>query len=465
LRSGDVAFAKEKWDSLLRAYQFLRSTYGSEAYPRNFGIGHGWIEGGPFLPVRTELYQASLAAEAIQSLSSLAQILGRSDTPADLIESFKREQAALNTAFWSAEKNMFGYALDPQGKRVDVGSVLSTVPMWFGLLDTDKANLMIDQLAAEDHQTDWGMRIVSDKEPRYDPGGYHYGAVWPLFTGWASVAEYRYHRPFAAYDNLRSNALLTFQGSLGHFSEVLSGDYYQELSTSSPHQIWSAAMVVSPLLRGMFGLEENALTHTLSFTPHFPADWTSVSVSNLRCGDATIQLAYTKTAEGISLQVQRTGLGECVLTFSPALSLRAEVGGAELNGHHIQTNPELNAHDQHVSVSFPVSQGESTLRIRTRDDFELTYTATLPPIGSPSQGLRITSEMWSSSRDALTLEVEGLPGKSYDLAVWNPAQIASVDGAKITKNALGDQVLRISVPAGTGNSYVTAKVVLHFGKR
>ena len=46
---------------------------------------------------------------------------------------------------------------------------------------------------------------------------------------------------------------------LGRTTEVLSGDYYTQLSTSTPHQIWSSAMVISPLLRGMMGLEVNAL--------------------------------------------------------------------------------------------------------------------------------------------------------------------------------------------------------------
>ena len=58
-----------------------------------------------------------------------------------------------------------------------------------------------------DHQADWGMRIISDSS-RYSGGGYHYGSVWPLFTGWASVGEYRYHRALPAYANLRANALL-----------------------------------------------------------------------------------------------------------------------------------------------------------------------------------------------------------------------------------------------------------------
>src|SRR6266480_654693 len=112
--------------------------------------------------------------------------------------------------------------------------------------------------------------IWSSQDPRYNPGGYHFGSVWPLFTGWASVGEYRYHRALPAYLNLRANALQALDGSLGHVTEVLSGDYYQGISTSSPHQIWSAAMVVSPILRGMLGLEANAISHNLVFAPHIP---------------------------------------------------------------------------------------------------------------------------------------------------------------------------------------------------
>src|SRR5207248_4444932 len=143
--------------------------------------------------------------------------------------------------------------------------------MWFGLLDKPKADAMITQLADFDQQADWGMRIISDHSPKFSGGGYHFGSVWPLFTGWASVGEYRYHRSLPGYSNLRANALLAFDGSLGHVTEVLSGNYYQQLSTSSPHQIWSAAMVVSPMLRGMLGLQQDSLSKKLSFAPEVPA--------------------------------------------------------------------------------------------------------------------------------------------------------------------------------------------------
>src|SRR5207253_4968674 len=153
------------------------------------------------------------------------------------------------------------------------------------LTDEDKSQATIQQLADADLQTDWGTRIISNRSPIYNGSGYHFGSVWPLFTGWASVGEYRYHQALPAYANLRANALLAFDGSLGHVTEVLSGDYYQQLSTSSPHQIWSAAMVVSPMLRGMLGLRQDALSKKLSFAPEVPADWTYFRVRNVQVGN------------------------------------------------------------------------------------------------------------------------------------------------------------------------------------
>ena len=78
-QSGDVAFAKEKWDNLWHAYEFLRSTYDEKEFPKNIGVGHGWVEGGPLLPVKTELYQSSLGIEALRALSNLARLAGKQD--------------------------------------------------------------------------------------------------------------------------------------------------------------------------------------------------------------------------------------------------------------------------------------------------------------------------------------------------------------------------------------------------
>ena len=460
-RSGDLGFACEKWDSLWKAYEFLKSTYSAQGLPQNFGFGHGWIEGGPLLPVQTELYQCALGAEALHALSHLARLLGKDDVSQKLGEEFARQKKLVDQAFWSPTKNSYVYALDPSGQRIESVSVLASVPLWFGLLDEDKAERTLDQLGDADHQTDWGMRIISSRNPLYNPDGYHYGSVWPLFTGWAAVGEYRYHHVQSAYANLRSNALLALDGELGHVTEVLSGDSYQALSTSSPHQIWSAAMVVSPLLRGLLGLEADATTHQLRFAPHIPADWSSFDVHNVKVAEDTIDLSYKRTEDGITLEMRRTGSGDCTMEFSPAVSLRADSIGAEINGHRVAVHMERNREDQHLSLRFPINAGLSTLHIHLRNDFGYSMSSTLPALGERSQGLRVVSETWGPRNETLTLDVAGIPGKQYDFILRDSNQIATVEGAKLITENDGEKAMRVLVP-GTGSSYAHETTVIHF---
>jgi len=460
--SGDVGFAHDKWDSLWRAYEFLKSTYSTQGLPQNFGFGHGWIEGGPLLPVQTELYQSALGAEALHALSNLAHLTGKDDLSKKLGEEFARQKKLVDQAFWSTEKNLYAYALDLNGQRMESASVLATVPLWFGLLDQDNAQPMIDRLARADHQTDWGMRIISSQNPLYDPGGYHYGSVWPLFTGWAAAGEYRYHRALPAYSNLRSNALLALDGALGHVTEVLSGDYYQPLSTSSPHQIWSAAMVVSPLLRGLLGLQSDAASHQLRFAPHVPAGWKSFEVHNIHVAGAVVDLKYSRNEDGITLEVRRTGSGDCAIEFSPALSPRAEIASAEINGRPVSLRVERNHGDQHVTVRFPISGGPSTLHIRLRNDFAYDISSNLPQLGEHSQGLRVISESWDPKDQSLTVNVSGIPRKQYDLMLWNSGQVASVEGGKLITETNGDTRIRVELPGTDYSSYVDGKVLIHF---
>jgi len=460
VQSGDVAFARDKWDNAWRAYQFLRSTYDSNGFAQNAGIGHGWVEGGPLLPVKNEYYQAGLGVEALQALSNLARLVGKDDISKQAAAEFEKTKPALDQAFWSPGIKSYAFALKQDNQRADEVSVLATVPMWFGLPDPNHADDTIAQLAAEDHQTDWGMRIISRRSKVYDGSGYHYGAVWPLFTGWASVGEYRYHRALPAYSNLRANALLGGDGSLGHFTEVLSGDYYQSFATSSPHQIWSAAMVVSPILRGMFGLQTDAEKHQITFAPHVPADWTSFAIRGVHVGAVSVDFEYHKTADSLVLNTKRTGSGDCWAEFSPALSLRTQVVSVETNGRPVPFKMLPNENDQHLYMRFPVYGGGNSVVIRLKNDFGLTLSNGLPPLGSASRELRVISESWNVSRNQLTLEVAGLEGHRYELGVWNPSQVSSVDGAVLTK--LGK--LEIEMPQGAADSYVLQTVAIHFGR-
>lgn len=463
--SGDVEFAKENWNSFWKAYQFLKSTYEESGLPKNFGVGHGWVEGGPLLPVKTELYQSGLGAEALDALAELAKAAGKNEEAESLSAEFERQKAKVEEALWSPERKIYAFGLDTSGKRIEEPSVLATVPMWFGLLDRSRSKTMIEQLAARDHSTDWGVRIISDHSPLYSAGGYHFGSVWPLFTGWASVGEYRYHQAHPALQALRANALLALDGSLGHVTEVLSGTYYQGLSTSSPHQIWSAAMVVSPILRGLLGLEGDALSRTITLAPTLPADWSFFAVRGLRAGDATLDVTFHRMESEMQFEIKRSGSGDCFLALQPAISLRAEVSSVELNGRPLPFHLEKNETDQHVQMRFAVYGGTNALRIRLRNDFGVAYSAVLPQLGRKSEGLRILSETWSEANNRLILELEGTPGALYSLAYFRGEELSSVEGATRSPSNGGSGHFTVTLPPDSSSESVRSKITLHFGRK
>jgi hypothetical protein len=150
------------------------------------------------------------------------------------------------------------------------------------------------------------------------------------------------------------------------------------------------------------------------------------------------------------------------MEFSPGLSPRAQVSSAEINGRPVSLRVERNSEDQHLVLRFPVHSGASTLHIRVRHDFGYDISSNLPPLGERSQGLRVISESWGPKYESLTVNVSGVPGKQYDLSLWNSSQIASVEGGNLIREKNGEPRIRIELPGTDSSSYVDGKVLIHF---
>lgn len=94
-------------------------------------------------------------------LADLDRFIGQSVPPDELEAEAERQRKALDRDFWIDQAHSYAFALDQLNARLDTPSVLTTVPMWFGLLDAKHSEYTIDVLAGPDHMTDWGMRILS----------------------------------------------------------------------------------------------------------------------------------------------------------------------------------------------------------------------------------------------------------------------------------------------------------------
>ena len=165
----------------------------------------------------------------------------------------------------------------------------------------------------------------------------------------------------------------------------------------------------------------------------------------------------------MTLEVQRHGSDKdnVQLEFSPALSPRAKVGDAEVDGHKVSAQISTNENDQHASVSASIASDNTTIHLPITGDFGIAYPFAVPADGATSSNLKMVSEAWNDAHNKLQLQVAGVSGAKYVVPIFNAPNGIAVEGAVITKIESGS-ALEISFPTGAPGAYTTREVTLQF---
>jgi hypothetical protein len=265
---------------------------------------------------------------------------------------------------------------------------------------------------------------VSEREGIYDAISYHQGSVWPLFTGWVSLAEYRAGHPLSGYAHLMQNADLTWSQDLGDVTELLSGRFFVPLGRSTAHQLWSSAMVISPALRGLFGLEWNAPENTLRVTPQLPADWQDATLRDVPFGNAKLDLKFTRAGSDLAIEAVQPPAGLQLATRSP---------GARVAGNIL-----------HIPLP----------------DVEVAMSHALPEFGAETKQLKVLDQEWTPRQYSLTLSGSG--GSTYQLLLRENAANLHVhaEGAALGPLVHGLRTATVIFPANVG--YTTRAVTFQW---
>ena len=339
--SGDVAFLTAHREAIEKAWTFetAHDSDGDGIYDN--AQGTGWVESWPGAMPHQEIYLALLDQQASGAMAKIENLLKAPDSAAAAQKRADSIAKTIESEYYDQEKSCYAFSRNADGSQDRASTVYPALAWWSGKSILAHPEGCLKQFAAHTLATDWGLRDVSTDEKFYDGMSYHQGSVWPLFTGWAALAEYRANQPLAGYQMLMENANLTRAQDLGAVTELLSGDVFVPFGRSTSHQLWSSAMVITPTLRGLFGIDIDAQTKTITVNPHLPASWDHVIIRNLSVGQQTLELFLDQVGSQTTIAIHVPAeLGIKLMSTQEGAKI-LEDGRVALPRHPVEVGPFL----------------------------------------------------------------------------------------------------------------------------
>lgn len=447
--SGDTAFIQQNRKAIQRAMDFCYSTdTDGDGLIENTNVGHGWIEGGSLYRTHTEFYLAGCWAAA---LDAAAYIYGQLKFPGK--EKYARDATTMkkiiDTDFWNKEQQFFHNGKMADASFMPDATVLAAVPVYLNtVIDRSKAVKVADRLGNSYFSSDWGIRIIEDSSKKYHPGSYHAGMVWPLYGGWASLAEYKSGYYNNGYRHIMNNLLQYRHWAPGSVEETLNGDVFKPNGVCS-HQCWSETMVLQPAIEGMLGFTADAINNHLDLSPRFPWNWKFCRVYNIRVGQSKYELNMKRTADLTSYIIEAEKKTE--LNFAPAFPLHTTIESVKQNG-----KPVLFSQDgTTVYMQLKLQPGRNEISIVTKGGIGLLPVVAEPLPGDSSRGANIIRETISKNKYIAT--VSGRPGKQYELKLLHHENPVEVKGATIVRREEDQLVLQVQM-APVNDRYVEQNI-------
>lgn len=415
LKTGDSAFIRNNWNAIKKAVGFCFSTDTDQDHLiENTNVGHGWVEGGQLFGSHSSFYLTGCWAAALELSSKMAEAVGDSESAR-----YKEEARIVKTLaeeiFWDPRQRFYAYGINKDGSLRADETIMPTVPAYFGLTDRFKMWYLLKQYASNAFSTNWGTRIIGEENPLFKPTGYHYGSVWPLFTGWTALAEYRYGNPNQGFSHIMNNLNVYRNWGLGYVEEVLNGAEY-EPSGVCPHQCWSETMVIQPVIEGMLGIGVDATKNLLTLAPSIPADWDSLSVNNIRIGDELVNYTFRKDTARLWFDFQQRGDRSVTIKLMVTLPSGTVVSQVLMNGQDHPfatfTNPRFISLQSDIRL-----QGSASLEVDFTGGISVLPSVSFPAPGDRAEGMRLLDAYMKGEQYIVALE--GLSGSSDTLSIWS----------------------------------------------
>jgi len=413
-QTGDTTLVRELWPNIERAFEWSRATdTDGDGLMENPAAGAGALEVGDLqIGILSDVYLSGVWAAALDRFARMADAIGQPGRADEARAIRARALATMEAKLWTEDLGQYAFALLQDGSVNPALTAWPAAAMAFDAFEPTRGARMAAHLASSSIMTDWGARPLESGNALFDPLHYNNGAVWPFVTGFVALAQYRYHNAPAGWFALQSIARTGFDQALGRNPEVISGRLYKPLDTSVPQQFFATSMVLTPLVRGLLGLDVDVPARRVTVAPHLPPDWNAVRVDRIPVGDGQLALVIQRSSGRITATVTRAGDATPIeVVFSPALPIGARVSG---NGATVDITPG----DVHATVSATVG-GKAELSVSYAGGWSIVPPVMPARIGRRSEAARVLSERQGAD-GRYEVALEGIAGRSYTFELIAP---------------------------------------------
>ncbi|MFC6022449.1 glycogen debranching N-terminal domain-containing protein [Plantactinospora solaniradicis] len=179
-----------------------------------------------------------------------------------------------NRDFWIDDGEFYALALDAEGGQVDALASNMGHLLWSGIVDESHAERVAEHLLGDRLFSGWGVRTLSRDHARYNPIGYHTGAIWPFDNSIIALGLRRYG--FEEHAARLATRMIEASGYFGgRLPEAFAG--YDRARTRYPVQYpracspyCSSAGTPLVLLRSLLGLRPHQ--EHLTIDPAIPEE-------------------------------------------------------------------------------------------------------------------------------------------------------------------------------------------------
>jgi hypothetical protein len=277
----------------------------------------------------------------------------------------------------------------------------------------------------------------------------------------SDLAEYAYGNYPQGFSHIMNNLNIYHYWGKGFVEEVMNGATY-EPSGVCPHQCWSETMVIQPAIEGMLGLTMEDQSDKVVLTPHFPANWDSANVENIRTGNKVFDMKMKRTDKSyyFTFHVKRPGSIE--IEFSPTFPAGTKFLKVQRDGKDIFITSFGDPKNTSVLMNLAI-EGKTEIRIDYDKGIDVLPVIADPRPGSAPEGLRILSNRLGGDTYHLMLEDKSNTSGNFFIYLHNQI-IDKIENASIV-NQKGDLFELMTDFSTSGGKYSQKEVLITLGQK